>query len=148
MKKYTLDDLKKMTAEERATLYQNALKRSESGGQEIVELIHSSGLPLSDGGMRADDPAYLKMEEIMWSSEGRAAAVEATDKGLPALAGVEPMFVAALKERYHPHDGGTMNAGYIVGQLMRHLGYIEDGQGKMPDGSVAKTAMKWKHRKS
>jgi hypothetical protein len=58
------------------------------------------------------------------------------------------MFVAALKERYHPHDGGTMNAGYIVGQLMRHLGYIEDGQGKMPDGSVAKTAMKWKHRKS
>lgn len=147
MKKYSLDDLKKMTAEDRATLYQNALKRRESGGQEIVDLINSSGLPLSDGGMRTDDPAYLKMEEIMWSSEGRTAAVKATDERLPALAGVEPMFVAALGERYHPHDGGTMNAGYIVGQLMRHLGYVEDGQGKMPDGSVAKTAMKWKHRK-
>jgi integrase len=41
-----------------------------------------------------------------------------------------------------------MNAGYIVGQLMQHLGYVHDVQGKMPDGCVAKTAMKWKRRKS
>ena len=74
----------------------------------------------------------------MWSSEGCAAAVGATASGLPALVGVEPMFVAALGGRYHPHDGGTMNAGYIVGQLMRHLGYVEDGQGKMPMGPSLK----------
>jgi hypothetical protein len=54
--------------------------------------------------------------------------------------------VAELGERYHPHDQGTMNAGYIVGELMRHLGYIQDGEGKIPEGSVAKTAMKWKRR--
>ena len=96
--------------------------------------------------MRMSDPAYLKMQDIVWSNEGRKAAVKATDKGLPALAGIEPRIVAELGERYHPHDGGTMNAGYIVGELMRHLGYIEDGQGKMPEGSVAKTAMKWKPR--
>jgi hypothetical protein len=66
--------------------------------------------------------------------------------GFPALAGVEHFIVAELGERYHPHDQGTMNAGYIVGELMRHLGYIQDGEGKIPEGSVAKTAMKWKRR--
>lgn len=114
------------------------MKRRENGGQEILDLIDSSGLPLSDGGIRTDDSAFLEVEEIMWSSEGRAAAVGATASGLPALVGVEPMFVAALGGRYHPHDGGTMNAGYIVGQLMRHLGYVEDGQGKMPMGPSLK----------
>lgn len=92
--------------------------------------------------------AYLKMEEIVWSVDGRKAAIAATEKGLPALAGVEPLFTAELGERYHPHDGGTMNACYIVAGLMRHLGYVEDGQGSMPNGSVAKTAMKWKQHGS
>ena len=32
----------------------------------------------------------------------------------------------------------------IQAGLMRHLGFTEAGQGKMPDGCVAKTAMKWK----
>ena len=92
------------------------------------------------------DPVYLQMEEITWSKEGRAAALKATDEGLPALAGVEPLFIAALGDRYMPHDMGTMNAGYIVGELMRHLGYVGGRAGKMPEGSVAKTAMKWKRR--
>ncbi len=147
MKTYTLDVLKAMTPEQRATLYQNALKKRENGGQAIIELINSSGLPLSSGGMRNSDPVYLEMESITWSTKGRDAAVDATGKGLPALAGVEPLFVASLGNRYQPYDGGTMNAGFIVAGLMRHLGYVEAGDGKMPEGSVAKTAMKWKSRK-
>lgn len=146
MKIYTLDDLKAMPPEQRAVLYQNAVKLRESGGQPIIDLIEKSGLPLSEGGMRGTDPAYIKMEEITWSPEGRKAAIEATESGLPALAGIEPQFVAALGDKYHPHDGGTVQAGYIVSQLMRHLGYAENGQGNMPMGSVAKTAMKWKPR--
>jgi hypothetical protein len=136
-----------MTPEKRANLYQNAVKRRAHGGQEIIDLIDSSGLPLSAGGMRMSDPAYLKMQDITWSSDGRKAAIEATENGLPALAGVEPLIVAALADRYHPHDGGTVNAGFIVAELMRHIGYVEDKEGKMPAGSVAKTAMKWKPRK-
>ena len=147
MKTYDLDDLKKMSPEGRAVLYQNAVERRDIGGQAIIDLIDKSGLPLSSGGMRITDPAYLTMQDVTWSTEGRAAAVEATDKGLPALAGVEPLIVAALGERYHPHDGGTVNAGYIVAELMRHLGYVLDREGKMPEGSVAKTAMRWKPHK-
>lgn len=146
VKIYTHDDLKAMTPEQRAVLFQNAIKRRESGGQAILDLIEKSGLPLSEGGMRGTDPAYIEMEEITWSAEGRRATIGATESGLPALAGIEPLFIAALGDRYHPHDGGTVQAGYIVSQLMRHLGYVENGQGNMPVGSVAKTAMKWKPR--
>jgi hypothetical protein len=148
MKPPTLDDMKRLTPEQRAILYQNAKNRREKGGQEIMEFIDSSGLPLSSGGMRMSDPAYLKMEELTWSTEGRKAAVGATERGLPALAGIEPLFVAALGDRYHPHDGGTQNAGFIVGVLMRHLGYVKNGEGKMPNGSIANTAMTWKSRKN
>jgi hypothetical protein len=144
----TVDDVKKLTSEQRAILYQNAKDRRGKGGQEIMDLIDSSGLPLSLGGMRMSDPAYLKMEELTWSTEGRKAAVDATENGLPALAGIEPLIIAALGDRYHPHDGGTQNAGFIVGELMRHLGYVKNREGKMPNGSIANTAMTWKSRKN
>jgi hypothetical protein len=146
-KTYTLDELKQMTPEQRANLYENARKHRDSGGQEIMKQLDDSGLSLSSGGMRMSDPAYIEMEEITWSTQGRKGIIEAVGKGLPALAGVEPLFVAALGDRYQPHDGGTVNAGYIVAGVMRHMGYTQDGEGKMPNGSVAKTAMKWKLRK-
>lgn len=144
---YTLERLQAMTAEQRAQLYQNALRRLDGGGKEIVELIDKSGLSLSEGGMRLSDPVCLEMEEIIWSENGRRLVVEATEKGLPALAGVEPLIRDRLGSRYHPHDGGTATAGYIVAMLMRHLGFVDDREGKMPEGSIAKTAMRWKQRK-
>ena len=145
---YTQDKLEQMTPEQRAQLYDNARKRRGNGGQEIIDLLDSSGLPLSSGGMRNSDPDFLKMEEIVWSCEGRKAVIEATDKGLPALAGVEPLIVEGLGKRYHSHDQGTANAGYLVALLMRHLGYVEAGHGNMPNGSIAKTAYKWVSRKT
>jgi hypothetical protein len=146
MKKYTKESLEAMTPEQRGVLYQNAAKRREEGGQEIIDLIDSSGLALSSGHMRTSDPAYETMEKIIWSEKGRKAALDATEKGLPALAGVDPLIIAELGDQYGPHDGGTLNAGYIQAGLMRHLGYVENGQGKMPENCVAKTAMKWKPR--
>ncbi|TBE45446.1 hypothetical protein ELH02_14220 [Rhizobium ruizarguesonis] len=143
----TIERLQKMTPEQRATLHENARKRIDNGGREIIELIESSGLPLSSGGMRLSDPVYQRMEEIVWSSEGKNAAVAATAAGLPALAGVEPLIVADLGDRYHPHNDGTKSAGGIVGELMRFLGHELAGHEDMPVGSVAKTAALWKSRK-
>jgi hypothetical protein len=71
--------------------------------------------------MRLSDPVYLKMEEIIWREDGRKAALMATDNGLPALCGVEPLLKKELGSRYSPHDMGTVSAGAIVGELMRHL---------------------------
>ena len=148
MKIYTIEDLKKMTPEQRSILYTRAgtPEYRENGGQAIIDLIDSHGLALSSGALRADDPVYAKMEEIIWSAAGRKAAVEATEKGLPALAGVDPLLSAELGSRYKPHDQGTSWAGQIQAALMRHLGYVESGRGDMPEGSVAKTAMMWKRR--
>lgn len=147
MKKITLDSIKAMTPEKRAILYENARKRRSAGGQEIMDLIDSSGLPLSTGGMRITDPVYIRIGEIVWSEEGRQAAIRATKEGLPALAGIEPLIVADLGNRYHPHDLGTASAGSIVGELMRHLGYVKGKEANMPKGSVAKTAALWTARK-
>ena len=97
--------------------------------------------------MRLSDPVYLKMEEIIWGKEGRKAALTATENGLPALCGVEPLLKNELGSRYSPHDMGTVSAGAIMGQLMRHLGYAAAGEAKCPEGGVAKTAMKWLPRK-
>jgi len=147
-KTYTVADLEALSPEERANLYENARKRRAVGGQAIMDMIDSGGLSLSDGGMRTSDPVYIRMQELIWSTEGRKLALAATAKGLPALAGVERLIVDDLGGRYHPHDLGTANAGSIVGDLMRHLGYAKDREAKMPEGSVAKTAMVWKLRRN
>src|SRR5579859_4388883 len=134
MKTYTLEQLQVMKPHERAVLYQNAVKRRVVGGQAIIDLIDQSGLPLSSGNLTFDNPVHLEMEATIWSMDGRKAAIEATEKGLPALAGVDPLLSAKLGELYMPHDGGTVNAGFLMAELMRHLGYVENGQGKMPEG--------------
>lgn len=142
----TLEKLKLMTPEARLQLYNNAKKLRHKGGQEILDLIDSAGLPLRSGGMTLDDPVYLAMEEIIWSQEGKQGTINATKTGLPALAGVEPIIVAKLAGQYHPHDMGTVSAGSIVGELMQHLGYKKVGSKPMPEGSVAKTAALWEPR--
>jgi hypothetical protein len=142
----THDQIRAMTSQERAVLYQNAKARLAEGGQQIIDFIDREALPLSDGEMLSSDPDYAEMEHIIWGKEGRAAVLSAVEKGLPALAGVDPLIRAALGDRYHPHNGGTINAGVITAALMRHLGYVEAGPGAFTDG-VAKSGMKWKMRK-
>lgn len=144
----TREGLERTSPGARARLYENARRSKDRGGQAVMDLIDASGLPLSAGGMTAQDPVYIEMQDIVWSDQGREACRGATRDGLPALAGVEPLIRERLGPRYHPHDQGTMNAGYIVGELMRHLGYDLARQGKMPDGSVAKTAAIWVPRLS
>jgi hypothetical protein len=142
----THDQIRAMSSQQRAILYQNARARLADGGQQIVDFIDREALPLSDGEMLSSDPDYAEMERIIWSTEGRAAALSAVENGLPALAGVDPLISSALGDRYHPHNGGTINAGFITAALMRHLGYVEAGSGAFLN-AVAKSGMRWKKRK-
>ncbi len=70
--------------------------------------------------MRASDPVYL-MDEIIWGTEGRKAALAATEKGLPALCCVEPLLMKEPGSRYNPHDMGTNSAGVIMGELEKYV---------------------------
>ncbi|WP_143273178.1 hypothetical protein [Bradyrhizobium canariense] len=141
----TQDQIRAMTPQQRAVLYDNAKRRAGEGGQEIIDFIDTNGLSLSDGDMLSSDPDYIEMERIIWSPVGREAALKAVEQGHPALAGVDPLIHAALGERYHSHNAGTINAGVITAALMRHLGYVEAGPGVFP-GGIAKSGMKWRRR--
>jgi hypothetical protein len=141
---YTLEDLRALDIERRRNLYLNA--KSRSGGEYIVKLIDENGLPLSSGGLTADDPVYLEIVETAWSSEGRKAAVQATEDGYPAVAAIDRMLQKKLGDRYGKHDQGTVAAGAVVGEVMRHLGYKKLPAKACPSDCVAKTGAMWGER--
>jgi hypothetical protein len=92
-----------------------------------------------------DDPIALKMKDIIFSSEGRKAAVEAAKADLPAMAGIDPLLSAALGSDYGKHNFATATAGDFVAKLMRdELGYTEGKKGvPLPSHCVAKTGILW-----
>jgi len=134
-----------LPAAKRAVLYANARAQGTAIGDALAELIADTGLPFSEGGGLAEsDPLYIRMHQIIFSAEGRNAAISAVEKGLPPLVGVDPMLNAALQADYGNHNMGPANAGFIVAALMRHLGYRETGtSAPLPPGCVAKTGMLW-----
>jgi len=139
--------LKRLSPEARLQMYQNARERIDKGGQAIMDAIDASGLPLREGpvgGTAKFDPVYLRMEEIIWSAEGRKAAIEATDvMKKPAMALVDPLLQSKLGDAYRPDYQITVSAGSIVGELMRHLGYVTKKAMPVPEGYIAKTAAMW-----
>lgn len=95
------------------------------------------------------DPRVLEMRGIIESPAGVSACIAATEQGLPALAGVEPMIIEKMSSRYGSFSQMTLTAGGIVGEVMRRQGYdIADTRGKMPPGSVAQMAACWVLRSS
>ncbi len=115
--------------------------------QLYVEIIDSTGPCIDRSGITNDEPLSIEMEAVINSDEGRAACVAAASSGLPSLAGVEPLIVAALGVRYSERYMATVQAGYQVGTLMKALGYHITRQGKMPEDSVAKTAACWQRNR-
>lgn len=49
-------------------------------------------------------PATLLPLDDLWGTEGRAAALAATEKGLPALAGLDPLISAECLRQTTPDD--------------------------------------------
>ena len=145
---WTDEKLKALTSAARLSLRSNAVKSKAPGAAALVLLIDSLHLPLSSGGMSKDDPIYAELEGLIWSKEFKDAALDAVAKGLPAMAGVDPLLQQAMGPRYHAHNQGTNNAGFIVGEVMRNAGYDKDGEAPLPPGCVAKTAAKWKPKTS
>jgi len=110
---WTLDELKAKSVHERANVYKNACRLAPTAeGAALKKLIEQAGLPYSeDKCLTNDDPITIKMWEVINSREGRAEAVKATDMGLPAMAGIDPLLQVALGVDYGPHNMGTATAG-------------------------------------
>ena len=142
MAKISDEKLQGMSVHDRHQLWINARRIDSEEARELVERIEKLGLPYSEiRSLKASDPVFMKMEQIVFSQEAKTAAIAATDAGLPALAGIDPLLSAALGVDYGPHNDGTINAGYLVAQMMRMQGYKNSGRkGKLPVTCIAKTA--------
>jgi hypothetical protein len=140
MKAPTEMQLRTMTPEQRMTVRTHAVRLGGEIGSATVALIDSLNLPLSSGGMSQDHPLYREMQEIVWSAEGKSAAVQVVEEGLPAMAGIDPLLQKVMGDRYGLEYQGTSNAAYIVGELMRVL----EGEAELPSGCAAKTAATWR----
>ena len=89
-------------------------------------------------GLSLDDPVYLRIVDVVWSKDGKKAALDATKIGLPALCGVDRLLQKELGDGYGKHYLGTANAGYVVAEMMRHLGYKEAGHASCPPTAAPK----------
>ena len=69
-----------------------------------------------------------------------ACGLEFAPAGLPAVAGVAPLVVAAMGDRYGAFSQMMMTSGFLVAEVKRAAGYEIDGRRQMPPGSVAQTA--------
>ena len=139
---WTPEKISSLTVHERHQLWKNARSKGSAEAQALVSLIEKCGLPYSEESrLKASDPLLQKMIEIINSKEAIEAAVAATKAGIPALQGVDPILVRELGADYGPHNGGTIEAGYEVAQMMHSEGYKNsDKKGTLPSSCVAKTA--------
>jgi hypothetical protein len=93
--------------------------------------------------LRKSDAIALEIWQIVRSAEGRKAAIEATQKVLPALSGVDRLLREKLGDRYKKTDRGTAYAGASVAEVMRELGYHAGTRRPCGDDSLARSAILW-----
>lgn len=137
-----------MTPDQRMSLLVNAQRIGGELGNATVALLNSLNLPLLSGGLTHDHPLYLEMNELIQSPAGKAAALQAVEAGLPAMAGIDPLLQERMGKRYSNEQMMTVSAGYLTGNLMLSLGYEKDREGApLPDGCVARSSTTWKLKK-
>jgi len=137
---WTKEKIEGLSPQKREALFDNARSRDTAEAQRIVAIIVDHDLLVRPGGgLPREHPVIQEIEEIIRSSEGRRAGQVASDHGLPAMAGVDPMLAAALGPKYGIHDT-TSWAGTFMADVMADAGYIQTKKKPMPAGCVAKTA--------
>jgi hypothetical protein len=139
---WTPEKIKAMSPSDRHTIWKRARTRQDEEAKKVVRMIEECGLPYSDDRcLTLDDPVTLKMYDIINSRDGIAAMIEATENGLPAIAGVDRRLNDALGVDYGGHNQATATAGSLIADCMHGQGYRNSGRkGKVGEGMVAKTA--------
>ena len=144
--KITMDKLRKMSSEERHTLWQNAKSRVEKhpDAEALVDMIENCGLdykPNKKASITLDSKIGRTMARIIRSKAGIEAMLVAVSKGLPALAGVDPMLREALGSDYSKDNEATIQAGYLVTGAMEGLGYKKGPQRPLPANCIARSGV-------
>jgi hypothetical protein len=142
---WTRSSLSARTAPERYAIWKRARLLRTADGNQLAREIERLGLPYAEPGQLAeDDPLRIAMRNIIAAPEGRAACIEATLDGLPAIAGVDTMFHEALGPSYRQSDEAVATAQAMVAELMTANGYVEAGRKDLPSHYVARSGVYWK----
>lgn len=137
---WTMEKIEALPSRERSALLKNALRVATPEALQIAaDIVGLVPAPRPSGGLRRSDLTVQAMETIIRSSEGRVLAKEASDVGLPALAGIEGVLIATLGTNYGAPDT-TSWAGVLVAEVMEEAGYVQTKKKPMPPDSVAKSA--------
>jgi len=100
---HTIDMLRSFTRDPRNTIWRNAKVSNSPLAPAFVETIETLGLPYGEtGGVADDDPDRIPMCDIVDSPEGKAAYIKATENGLPAMSGVDPILGTLWGELFAP----------------------------------------------
>jgi hypothetical protein len=153
MASWDIVSLKAKSTHERHQLWLNAKAKLETSAEAkaLVQLIEFSGLDYAKDKINPvslDSAVGRLMKQIIGSEAGIRAMMEATRRGSPALAGVDPLLQFELGSQYGRHNEATIQAGYLVKGFMVGQGYEEIGPASMPQNCIAKTGLIFKQQKS
>jgi hypothetical protein len=142
---WTRGKLRERSQNERHAVWKRAKALHSAEGNHLARAIELLGLPYAEPEpLPADDPLAAHMREIMASPAARAAAVEATLDGLPAMAGIDTLMHESLGERYRLNPAAAPTAEAMTAELMSSLGYAPAGRKNLPARHVARSGVFWK----
>ena len=137
--------LRARTQNERYAVWKQAKAKHSAEGNHLARAIELLGLPYAEPEpLVDDDPLLVRMSEIMAEPRARAAAIEATLDGLPAMAGIDVLMHEEIGEAYRRNEAAVPTAQRLTHELMSRLGYAEAGQKDLPARCVARTGVFWK----
>jgi hypothetical protein len=142
---WTLAKLREKSQNERHAVWKRARALHSAEGNHLARAIERLGLPYAEPEpLDREDPLLIRMREIIATPAARAAAMEATLDGLPALAGIDALMHDQLGEAYRQTAAAAPTAQALTAELMRGLGYVEAGMKDLPARCVARTGVFWK----
>jgi hypothetical protein len=137
--------LRARSQNERYAVWKRAKALHSAEGNHLARAIELLGLPYAEPEPLAEaDPLMVRMRELIAAPEARAAALEATLDGLPAMAGVDVLMHEAIGEEYRRNEAAAPAAQALTAELMAGLGYVEAGRKNLPARCVARTGVFWK----
>jgi hypothetical protein len=143
---WTKEKLRALKPEELRNVAVNVARRTDEAALQVMQMIEEVGLPPEVSSFRLDSPLGKKMQSVIFSAEGKAAAIKAAQQGRAPMEAIDRMLQSALGSAYSSEDEGTIQAGYLVANLMKQNHWAVSGKrGKLPADCVAKTAALYVH---
>lgn len=144
---YEEETLRAMSVEDLRNLYDRAMKlQGKADADVIIAQIEAIGLPTLVEKITLASEIGQKMQSIVFSEEAKEAAVKAALAGKAPLGVIDPMLRAGLGADYQVENECTVQAGYLITNMMRQMFWKKATKSqKLPSSCVAKSGALFIH---